>query len=45
MTCMQVTCPKCGTKYLRGVFDGGCPKCFKVGAKSWELIRHKEAND
>lgn len=39
MTCMEVTCPKCGTKYLRGVFDGGCPKCSMFKTKSWYGIK------
>ena len=37
MTCIEVVCKKCGTKYLRGVFDGGCPKCSMFNTKSWEL--------
>lgn len=36
MTCIEQTCQKCGTKYLRGVFDGGCPNC--QNNKSWEIM-------
>ena len=38
MTCVETVCPKCGTKYLRGVFDGGCPKCSMFNSKSWEAM-------
>ena len=35
MTCIEVICHKCGTKYLRGVFYGGCPKCSLFTTRSW----------
>lgn len=37
MVCIEVTCPKCGTKHLRGVFDGGYPKCSMFTTRSWEI--------
>lgn len=41
MTCIEMACPKCGTKYFRGVFDGGCPKCSMFDTKSWEAEEEK----
>ena len=41
MTCMETVCPRCGAKYLRGVFDGGCPKCSMRNTKSWEAEEEK----
>jgi predicted nucleic acid-binding Zn-ribbon protein len=38
---MEVICPNCGEKYLRGVFDGGCPKCSVRNTKSWEAKEEK----
>lgn len=41
MTCMEKVCPRCGAKYLRGVFDGGCPECSRFNTKSWEAEEEK----
>lgn len=38
MTYIIQTCPKCGTKYNRGVFDGGCPVCSIFNSKSYEFV-------